>query len=174
MLHSDGKSGGEKPLQLPSVRCYWIKSKADNAEITCTNISTLFQLMCLVNASQFTPRDQRLEIVHTVILPQLSLVRGEAGGKPSPLPRQGDQHCTVAAEGIKLHQASPEHRAGLMEDIKSDGNFLYQSIHNLSRRLWAVEDRNETKNCKVSASQVAQVKEFDNITINYDETERWN
>lgn len=61
-----------------------------------------------------------------------------------------------------------------MEGIKSDGNFLYQSIHNLSRRLWAVEDRNETKNCKVSASQVAQVKEFDNITINYDETERWN
>lgn len=61
-----------------------------------------------------------------------------------------------------------------MEDIKFDGNFLYQSVHTLSRRPRAVEDQNEAKNCKVSASQVAQVQEFDNIMITYNETERWN
>lgn len=47
-----GNSGG-KPGQLPSTWCCCIKLKAGNAETTCTSLSTLFQLIHLMNAAQF-------------------------------------------------------------------------------------------------------------------------
>lgn len=58
MLHNDGKHGREKALHLPSVRCSCIKFKADNAEITCTSVSMLFQLICLGDLAQF-PEDKK-------------------------------------------------------------------------------------------------------------------
>lgn len=45
--------GNNGPWQLPSTCCCCIKLKADNAEITCTSLSTLFQLIHLMGVSQF-------------------------------------------------------------------------------------------------------------------------
>lgn len=51
------------------------------------------------------------------------------------------------------------------------GNFY---INKFPTFLWAVEDQNEAKYCKVSTRQVAQGKEFGNVIINYDEIGRQN
>lgn len=62
----------------------------------------------------------------------------------------------------------------LVEDVKFDGKFLYQKVHNLSRRWWAVEDQNEAEYCKASTRKIEQGKEFGNFIINYDEIGRQN
>lgn len=60
-----GKRGGEKPLHLPNVWWCCIKFKADNAEITCTSVSMLFQLIGPVNVPQFPVDSKKQKTWHS-------------------------------------------------------------------------------------------------------------